>query len=167
MMMILPTRIVLFGCLLTLSACVSAEERTRQERWQRAEGRLEAARAYARSNRSLETSLAIDRVSAELQEAEQALLRMRRQAAERSAVLVLVLGAVGIPLSLGILGWVYLVLSREVRERMLAESRTAQLNAVTWPSSMSTVRGAWWSALQWPGMITRATNSPTLTFSNR
>ena len=89
---------------------------------------LEAARSFARNNRSLETGLSIEKLSDELQEEERALLRVRREAAERSALLVLVLGGVGIPLSLGILGWVYVLLSREVRERALAETRTAALN---------------------------------------
>ena len=92
------------------------------------ESGLEASRLYARSNRSLEASIAIDRVSQALHDAERTLLHTRRQTAERSAVTVLALGAVGIPLSLGILGWVYVLLSREVRERALAESRTAALN---------------------------------------
>jgi len=93
------------------------------------ESGLEASRLYARNNRSLETGISIDRVSQALHDAERTLLQVRRGAAERSALTVLVLGAVGIPLSLGILGWVYVLLSREVRERAVAESRTAELNA--------------------------------------
>lgn len=65
MIVILPIRIVLFGCLLTLSACVSAEERTRQDRWQRAEARLEAARAYADSVEKVRAARAAELKAAE------------------------------------------------------------------------------------------------------
>jgi diguanylate cyclase (GGDEF)-like protein len=90
---------------------------------------LEASRTFARTNRSLETSLAIEQASAQLEGEERSLLRIRRDAAEQSATAALVLGAVGIPLSLGILGWVYVLLSREVRERAHAEERATGLNA--------------------------------------
>ena len=90
---------------------------------------LEASRTFARTNRSLETSLAIEQASGQLEGEERRLLRIRRDAAEQSATAVLVLGAVGIPLSLGILGWVYVLLSREVRERAHAEERAIGLNA--------------------------------------
>lgn len=90
---------------------------------------LEASRTFARTNRSLETSLAIEQATGQLEDEERRLLRIRRNTAEHSATAVLVLGAVGIPLSLGILGWVYVLLSREVRERAHAEERAIGLNA--------------------------------------
>lgn len=59
------TRIVLFGCLLSFSACVSAEERARQDQWNKEEARLKAARAYADSVRKVEVARAAEIKAAE------------------------------------------------------------------------------------------------------
>ncbi len=60
--------------------------------------------------------------------AERSLLTQRSTNTEQSAGLLLGLGALGIPISLVILIWIYLLLSREVRERARAEQATAALN---------------------------------------
>lgn len=60
--------------------------------------------------------------------AERALLTQRSLDTEHSAWLLLGLGALGIPISLLILSWIYVLLSREVRERARAERDTAVLN---------------------------------------
>jgi diguanylate cyclase (GGDEF)-like protein len=82
---------------------------------------LPAAQAYTRDNRGLDLMAQIDALTAEMIAAERALLSGRSRASERSGWLLLGLGALGIPLSMLVLGWIYVLLSREVRERRQAE----------------------------------------------
>jgi diguanylate cyclase (GGDEF)-like protein len=89
---------------------------------------LGAAQAYIRGNRGIILSRRIDALAADLRAAAQALLQQRKARADRSANLLLGAGAIGIPLSLAILIAIYLLLSREVRERAHAESRAQALN---------------------------------------
>lgn len=89
---------------------------------------LDAARSYARTNRSLEVSLAIEEQAMAMLQAEEDLLMQRRDSAERSQRLLTALVATGIPLSLAILAWVYLLLLREVRERARVEREAQALN---------------------------------------
>ncbi len=89
---------------------------------------LASAQAYARNNRSFDMSREIEQRVAAIREAQQTLLRQRQQAAKRSESLLLALGVLGIPLSLVILIWIFVLLSREVRERASAEVHAQTLN---------------------------------------
>lgn len=82
---------------------------------------LAAAQAYTRSNRGLALMEQVGALMSRMIAAERALLSGRREASERSGWLLLGLGALGIPLSMLVLGWIYVLLSREVRERRQAE----------------------------------------------
>lgn len=88
---------------------------------------LAAAQAYIRSNRGLQQTQRIERLLAKMEQAERNLLAARSATSERSARRLLALSAVGIPLSLVTLGWIFLLLSREVRERARAEAEALAL----------------------------------------
>lgn len=76
-----------------------------------------------RSMRGLQITRQIEAVASEMQDEEQARLRRGRQDAQQSAALLLGLGVMGIPVSLGILWLIFALLSREVRQREDAERR--------------------------------------------
>lgn len=89
---------------------------------------LRAAQAYSRNNRGLDLMKDIRLLMDQMVASERELLDTRTTDTERGAWLLLGLGALGIPLSLSILTWIYVLLSREVRERERAESDTLRLN---------------------------------------
>ncbi|MDQ3229271.1 MAG: diguanylate cyclase [Pseudomonadota bacterium] len=89
---------------------------------------LSAAQAHIRSNRGLRISQQISKRLAAMHGIEQRLLKQRQQAADRSESLLLAIGVLGIPLSLVILSWIFVLLSREVRERARAEANATTLN---------------------------------------
>lgn len=88
----------------------------------------EVARDYTRGNRGLGVMRLVDQRISEFIEAERALLADRQDASRGSSLLLRGLGILGIPLSLGILGWIYVLLAREVRERADAQGRVDQAN---------------------------------------
>lgn len=89
---------------------------------------LEFARRHVRNNHGADLMRQIERTAAEMRRVEQSMLDLRVAKAERSALVLLGLGALGIPLSLVILGWIYLLLSREVRHRANAEQHASEVN---------------------------------------
>ncbi|MEO6065916.1 MAG: diguanylate cyclase [Lysobacterales bacterium] len=89
---------------------------------------LAPAQIYARNNRSLDMSREIAQRVTIMSDVERRLLQRRELNAERSQALLLALGALGIPLSLGILIGIFVLLSREVRERTRAEANAQTLN---------------------------------------
>lgn len=88
----------------------------------------EAAREYTRGNRGLGVMRLVGAHMTEFVEAERSRLAERQAGSERSALLLQGLGILGIPLSLGILGWIHVLLTREVRERARAQDRIDQAN---------------------------------------
>ena len=96
--------------------------------WVYESGGLPAARSYAKANRTLDMAREIERDTSAMREVELNLLQQRQQSLETSARNLFALGAIGIPLSLAILGWIYILLSREVRERARAENKAGVLN---------------------------------------
>lgn len=88
----------------------------------------EAAREYTRGNRGLGVMRLVGEHMSEFVEAERRLLAKRQDASHRSSLLLQGLGILGIPLSLAILGWIYVLLTREVRERADAQDRVDQAN---------------------------------------
>ena len=82
---------------------------------------MPAAQAYIRSNGSSELEARINAQVADLEAHERQLMTLRREASDRSANLLLLAAAIGIPLSLGILVGVYRLLARENTERRRSE----------------------------------------------
>lgn len=89
---------------------------------------LASAQTYTRSNRGLRQMQKIERLLIQMNQTERVLLTDRTAASERSAGVLLALGALGIPLSLVILTGIFLLLSREVREHARAEDKALTLN---------------------------------------
>lgn len=89
---------------------------------------LASAQAYVRSNHGLQQMQQVERLAANINQTERSLLALRTAASDHSARVLLVLGALGIPLSLVILTSIFVLLSREVRERSRAESKAQSLN---------------------------------------
>jgi diguanylate cyclase (GGDEF)-like protein len=85
---------------------------------------LEAAREFILSNGSLSMDAGIDAEIANMQAREHALLQARATASHRSATSLLLGAALGIPLSLGILGTIYAMLERENAQRRRSEAQT-------------------------------------------
>jgi diguanylate cyclase (GGDEF)-like protein len=88
----------------------------------------EAARQSVRINRGHATSTRIQALTARMEAHERELLAQRSRASARSARFLLALGALAVPLSLAILGWVYWLLQREGRERQRAMQETEDAN---------------------------------------
>jgi diguanylate cyclase (GGDEF)-like protein len=88
----------------------------------------EAAREYTRGNRGLGVMRLVGERMSAFVEAERALLAERQQASRQSSLLLQGLGILGIPLSLGILGWILALLAREVRERAATQALADQAN---------------------------------------
>lgn len=89
---------------------------------------LEAARVYTQRNRGLDLMRQIEALIVSVSREESRLLGERTARSQNSATLLLASGAVGIPLSLGILLWIYVLLSREVRQRDRAEQQAKGFN---------------------------------------
>lgn len=89
---------------------------------------LVAAQAHIRGNSGLELSKRIQALTQQMEHSERELLAQRSQASIRSGHLLLALGALGIPLSLAILAWVYILLGREVRDRQQAVRESSDAN---------------------------------------
>lgn len=89
---------------------------------------LPAAQTYSRNNGGLSLMQQTRDLMDLMVKAERSLLAQRSADTDQSARILLGLGALGIPLSLTILIWIYILLSREVRERAQAEKDTAVLN---------------------------------------
>jgi diguanylate cyclase (GGDEF)-like protein len=88
----------------------------------------EAARDYTRGNRGLGVMRLVGERLSEFVEAERDLLAEWQDASEDSSLLLQGLGLLGIPLSLGILGWILVLLAREVRERAAAQGLADEAN---------------------------------------
>ncbi|MCJ0824946.1 GGDEF domain-containing protein [Luteimonas sp. 50] len=86
------------------------------------------AQRYLGRNRGYELMLGIQQLMAQMQDDEQRLLAQRSRDSARSANILMVLGALGIPLSLLIMWAIYAQLSREVREREAAQAKAEDLN---------------------------------------
>lgn len=89
---------------------------------------LPAAQAYVRNSQGMATIAQTKALLAEMSATERGLLATRTARSDRSATVLFALGAAGIPLSLVILFWIYVLLSREIRHRGRAEQETRQLN---------------------------------------
>lgn len=88
----------------------------------------EAAREFTRGNRGLGVMRLVGEQMTEFVDSERARLAQREGASYRSSLLLQALGILGIPLSLGILGWIYVLLTREVRQRAQTQDRVDQAN---------------------------------------
>jgi CHASE3 domain sensor protein len=84
---------------------------------------LDAARAFILGNGSVAIDANIDAEVARMQVRERALLVERDRNSRRSASSLLLGAALGIPLSLGILGSIYLMLIRENAQRRRSEAQ--------------------------------------------
>ena len=82
---------------------------------------LPATQALLRGGQGHELTQRIGTLMTRMETEERGLLDARRQASQRSADILLALGALGIPCSLAIVLAIYMLLSREVRERERAE----------------------------------------------
>lgn len=89
---------------------------------------LAAVQAHVRGNSGAELTARIQALTLRMDNVERELLARRSQASIRSGRLLLVLGALGIPLSLAILTWVYVLLGREVRDRQQAVRESSDTN---------------------------------------
>jgi diguanylate cyclase (GGDEF)-like protein len=89
---------------------------------------LAAVQAQLRSNKGRRLLQQIESVAGAMAERERARLRENGEAATRSANVLLALGALGIPLSLALVWWIFALLSREVRHRVYAEARLGAAN---------------------------------------
>lgn len=89
---------------------------------------LEAAREFTANNGGLSLMQQVHELTNQAVTEQRVLLARRSEATEQSAWVLLGLGALGLPISLTILAWIYLLLTREVRERSSAELDTAELN---------------------------------------
>ncbi len=89
---------------------------------------LEPTRQFNRTNGGLALMQQTRNLMDQMVLTERAVLSKRGADTENSAWVLLGLGALGIPTSLLILIWIYILLSREVRQRARAERDTATLN---------------------------------------
>lgn len=89
---------------------------------------LPAVQRYVNNNRGHDLMVRVEQLMGQMEGDEDALLAQRNRASNRSANLLLGLGALGIPLSLLIMWAIYTLLSREVRERVAAQRIADDLN---------------------------------------
>ena len=89
---------------------------------------LAAVQTQLRNNRGRRLLEQIESVAGAMETRERARLRENAAAATRSASLLLALGVLGIPLSLGLVWWIFALLSREVHQREDAETRLGAAN---------------------------------------
>lgn len=89
---------------------------------------FDAARSYLVGNPGLALNRTIELHLGAMRTTEQGLLKQRRLASDDSANRLYVLGALGIPFSLLILGVLYYMLNREVRARQASEAGARSLN---------------------------------------
>jgi diguanylate cyclase (GGDEF)-like protein len=89
---------------------------------------LDAAQRNVRANHSSAMTQQISQLATSMQDVELHLLALRQPASDRSARQLIALGALGIPISLAILIWIYLLLSREAHQRERVEAQTRSLN---------------------------------------
>lgn len=80
-------------------------------------GGMAAAQAQLRTNRGRLIRQRIDSLAHAMETRERAEMRRHASAATRAANVLLVLGVLGIPLSLALAWWIFALLSREVDER--------------------------------------------------
>ena len=89
---------------------------------------LPAVQRYLRANHGQNLMARIQQLMTQFEDEESALLAERIRASNHSANLLLGLGTLGIPLSLLIMWAIHTLLSREVRERVAAQSSADDLN---------------------------------------
>ena len=89
---------------------------------------FDAAREDLLRGSGRELTERIQKLAREMESVERALLAQRADASRRSAWLLRCMGALGIPLGLAILGWIYVLLVREARERQAAMRASADAN---------------------------------------